>query len=211
MGLFDIFKARKITEGYIEQSKDWKDGYKFTKMLADNSFVNNEYGKIFESEKTSLYQRLKIAADINQIDLMLKLCENMSPPYYILYVLVVPRYGHEQGRYQSRPIENIKELRLFLNRYKDYFETDGRHHVWIGTTQNSGLLIYDHHNVILAYGQLDSYIASLQKLGFQEMLFSFPVPHAHRYNTDNDMIEDQILQHWEWTIFPVTKEDTYDE
>ncbi len=210
MGLFDIFKVRKITKDLEKQSKGRADDYKFTKMLSDNSFVNNEYGKVFETETTNAYQRLKIGADNKQIDLMLKLCENLNPPYFILYVLVVPRHGHEQGRYQSRPIENINEVRLFFNEYKDYLETDGRHHVWIGTVDNSGILIYDQHNVIFAYGSLEKYKRTLRTLGFHEKPFSFPVPHAHRFNTDNDQFEEKILQHWDWSIFPLTEHDTYD-
>lgn len=205
----DALKSVIITEGLAEQSKKWTTGYKFTKMLPDNSFVNNEYGKIFEIETTNAYQRIKIAADNKQIDLMLKLCENLHPPYFILYVLVVPRHGHKQGRYQSQQIESINEVETFLNEFQYFFETDGRHHIWIGTVDNSGLLIYDQHNVIFSYGQLDKQLTTLRKEDFHELSFSFPVPHAHYYNGDNDKFEDKVLEYWEWDNYPLTEHDTY--
>lgn len=211
MGLWDIFKARKVTRGLIEQSMDSIKGYKLTRMLIDQTWVNNEYGKFYEMETTIAFQRLKIAADKNQIELMLKLGEHLKPPFFILYVLVTQRNGHPQGRYQSNVIVNMEEVGRFLHQYKDYFETDGRHHVWIGTADNSGLLIYDQHNVIYAYGQLDEQIETLKALGFQEKAFSFPVPHAHRFDPVNDQFEDQIFRHWNWSFFPLTEHDTYDE
>ena len=207
---FDLPKSQEIGEKFVSQLNSWESGHKFTKMLGDNTFVDNEYGKIYEIEIYPRYSRLKIGADANQIELMLSLCENLNPPYYILYVLVVPRQGHEQGRYQSNLIESISDVRLFLNEYKEFFETDGRHHIWIGAANNSGLIIYDQHNVIFCYGDLERQTAFLQNHGFQEKAFSFPVPHAHRYNEKNDKFEEKILQHWDWEISPVTNDDTYD-
>jgi hypothetical protein len=64
--------------------------------------------------------------------------------------------------------------------------------------------------VIFCYGDLAQQIALLQTLGFTEKKFDFPVPHAHHYNDENDKFENDILQHWEWGVFPVTSDDTYD-
>lgn len=207
----DIYlsKAQEIGRDYAAQIKSLDADGKFTRMLADNTFIDNEYGKIYEVEKTSGYNRLKIGADKNQTDLLLRLCENIAPPYFILYVLVVSRQGHEQGRYQSPLIETINEVQSFLSEYKTFFETDGRHHIWLGTPDNSGLMIYDQHNVIYCYGELEKQISYLQKAGFQEKAFDFPAPHAHRYNEKNDKFEEQILQHWDWEVFPLTDDDTY--
>ena len=206
---FDLPKAQEIGEDFAAQIRKWDGGHKFTKMLPDNSFVDNEYGRIYEVEIYPGYSRLKIGADENQIDLMLRLCENLNPPYYILYVLVVPRQEHQQGRYQSDILKSITDIKLFLDEYKEFLETDGRHHIWIGTVDNSSLLIYDQHNVIFCYGDLEQQIVLLQKDGFQEMPFSFPLPHAHRYNEHNDEFEEKILRHWDWEIFPLTDDDTY--
>ncbi|WP_207534871.1 hypothetical protein [Desertivirga arenae] len=210
MASFDISKSIKITEAMVEESKKSTTRDKYTRMLPDESFVKNEYGKIFEIETTNTYQRIKVAADDDQIALLLKLGENLQPPYFILYVLLIPRQGNEKGRYQSEIIEDIIDLGLFLHKFKDFLETDGRHHIWIGTVDNSGLLIYDQHNVIYSYGQLNNQLATLRKEGFQEQAFSFPVPHAHHYYSENDSYEDELLGYWEWEIFPLTDQDTYE-
>lgn len=210
MESFDLPEAQEIGASFASQNKGWGSGYKFTKMLADNTFVENEYGKIYELEKTPGYTRLKIGADTNQIDLILSLCKNLNPPYFILYVLVIARQGHEKGRYQSKQIDNIEEVNLFLNDFKEFFETDGRHHIWVGTVDNSGLLIYDQHNVIFSYGKVLEQIMVLKNEGFHEMQFDFPVPHAHRYNSDNDKFEDQILKYWDWEKFSLNEDDVYE-
>jgi hypothetical protein len=180
---------------------------KFTSFDKSGHEFTHDYGKTYEISTT--IKHLKIAASRNQVDLLLKLAENLTSPFYILYVLVVSRLDNEHGRYQSPLIETKDKLKDFLTEYKEYFETDGRHHIWICTIDNSGTLIYDQHNVIFAYGQLDTYISILKSEGFKEQEFSFPAPHAHAYNQSNDKFEESILQHWDWNHFPLADGDEY--
>ena len=123
---------------------------KFTSYDSKGHEITHDYGKVYEVDEN----RLTIAASINQIALILKLSDTLKPPFYILYVLVVSRLDKERGRYQSPLIETKEELTDFLLEYKQFFETDGRHHIWICTLDNSGRLIYDQHNVILRMGRL---------------------------------------------------------
>lgn len=211
MGFLDIFKSKKIIDGYLNLNEHHTPRYKFTKMLPNDTLVNNEYGEIFEIETTDSYRRIKVAADNNQVDLMLKLCSNLTPPYFVLYVLVISRIKNEPGRYQSKQIESLNEVEIFLNEFKDYIQTDGRHHIWIGTVDNSGLLIYDQHNVIFCYGQFEQQLITLRKESFKELPFSFPVPHAHSYNLENDKFEEQILKYWDWEKHQLTVQDTYED
>lgn len=49
----------------------------------------------------------------------------------------------------------------FLREFRAYFESDGRHHIWVSSLQASALqasatLVYDQHDVIYAYGPLES-------------------------------------------------------
>lgn len=179
---------------------------KFTSYDDKGHEVTHDYGKIFEVDES----RLTIAASTNQIALILKLVDTLNPPFYILYVLVVSRLDNELGRYQSPLIETKEELTDFMLEYKHFFETDGRHHLWICTLDNSGRFIYDQHNVIFAYGHIKKYIALLNREGFKEQNFSFPVPHAHAYNESNDRFEESILNYWNWSIFPLANGDEYD-
>jgi len=110
-------------------------------------------------------------------------------------VLVVSRLGNEAGRYQSPEFGTKQELQDFLLEFKEFFETDGRHRIWIGATNNSGLLVYDQHHVIFAYGPIDRFERILENRGFREQPFSFPAPHCHNYHEDNDQHEKTL-----WTI-----------
>ncbi len=181
---------------------------KFTSYDKLGHEITHDYGKIYEISANG--KQLKIAASKNQVDLLLKLAVSITPPFYILYVLVVTRHDNEHGRYQSPLLETKEELNDFLTEYTEYFETDARHHIWICTIDNSGRFIYDQHNVIFAYGQLDNYITILQSEGFKDQEFSFPAPHAHAYNQSNDKFEESILQHWDWDFSPLAEEDEYD-
>ncbi|PSR52374.1 hypothetical protein AHMF7605_01960 [Adhaeribacter arboris] len=179
---------------------------KFTSYDSKGHEITHDYGKIYEVE----HSRLIIAASKNQIELILRLVDTLTPPFYILYVLVVSRLDNERGRYQSPLIETKEELKHFLLEYKLYFETDGRHHLWICTLDNSGRFIYDQHNLIFAYGQTEKYITLLDKEGFKEQNFSFPVPHAHAYNESNDRFEESILEYWDWSVYPLADDDEYE-
>ena len=179
---------------------------KFTSYASGHE-LPHDYGKIYEVIKD--IGQIKIAASQNQIDLLLELAGPLTPPFYILYVLIVTRLDNKHGRYQSPLLETKDELTSFLREYQEYFETDGRHHIWICTLDNSGRFIYDQHNVIFAYGQLENYISILKKIGYKEREFSFPAPHAHVYNASNDKFEEKILHHWDWDYFPLTDDDEY--
>lgn len=164
-----------------------------------------DYGLLFEKSEGVI----KVAASSNQTELMLDLASCLKPPYYVLYVLVTSRTGKQLGRYQSPLFENKESLSNFLKEHETYFETDGRHHIWIGT-QDSGLLVYDQHNVIFSYGPLQEIELKLIDKGFKEKEFQFPIPHGHSYHPENDKFEELILKSLNWEVFPLQEHDTYD-
>lgn len=190
----------KITNEIGEQK------FKFTKSDNGNNEYHFDYGNIFQSENTSI----KIGPTNKHISLMLELVDYLEPPYYILYVLLVSRLGQEPGRYQSPLFETKQELQEFLLEFKEFFETDGRHHIWIGTINNSGLLVYDQHNVIYAYGPINQFKMTLKNHGFKEQSFSFPLPHCHHYHEDNDKIEKGVLEYLDWVYFPLSDNELND-
>jgi len=109
-----------------------------------------EYPNIWTREKTSGPDRLIIAPRSNYVELIHKLTNQLTEPFLLLYVLVVPRGKSEPGRYQSEPV-NAEELNRFLHRYKDFLEGDARHNLWIRSSDD-GMLVFDRHNIIYAYG-----------------------------------------------------------
>jgi hypothetical protein len=91
------------------------------------------------------------------------------------------------------------EAELFLRRFKDFFEHDGRHHVWIKSTLGPGLLVYDRHNVIYAYERLPEFEAVAVNRGLTKVGdIQLPFPHAHHCNAIFDEDERELLRYWAW-------------
>ena len=181
----------------------YPSGYKFAKSNINNEVIDFSYGNIYCINDSSLVA----GADAKQVELLLKLADSLEPPFFILYVLLVSRRNHPHGRYQSPPINTRAELAAFLRHFKQYIETDGRHHIWIGTANNSGLLVYDRHNVIIGYGGLDSYADILKHNGFVEKDVLIPFPHMHRFYDENDAHEWSIFKYFDWIHFPLEPVD----
>jgi len=175
-----------------------------TKLLSfdkDGNGVAHDYGNIFELEQRDQFDRLVIGATSDHIDLITRMTEELIPPFFILYVLVFPRLGNKEGRYQSPLIPSREILIGFLRHFREYFEMDGRHHIWIGTINNNGKLVYDHHNLIFAYGPVMKWKNELINKGFKEEKISCPSPHTHYFTFKYDQYEDEILNYWEWGYF----------
>ena len=183
--------------------------YKLTTLDALNNEVMHDYGSIYEIEETRNSERLKIGVSYNQVLLLINLLDNLEPPYFLLYVLVVSRTGKEPGRYQSPLLNTEEEVIDFLLDFREYFETDGRLHLWIGTLNNNGTVVFDQHNVVYAYGPLQDFKAALAKLNFKEKEFEFPAPHIHNFHDSNDVCEEAVLNYWEWRLFPIEDNDEY--
>jgi len=200
MKIPNIFKSNKNAS--TRNSK-----VKFSIGELENTETEFDYGKIYEISETSI----KISANEKQVELLTKLVNNLNPPFYFLYVLVVSRTEKGIGRYQSPLFENRYELINFLVKYQEYFETDGRHHIWIGTTDNSGILVYDQHNVIFGYGAMNKFKKTISKIGYKEKEFEFPAPYCHSFHVENDDYEKSIVNYFDWELFPLQPQDTYDE
>ena len=201
---FNIFRNKSLAS--INEDAT----YKFGVLKGKGKDEIFQYPQIWIREKIASGDRLVIAPRGNHVDLMLKLAQSWSGPYFILYVLVVPRgEGQEAGRYQSPNSVNYSELEQFFLKYKQVFETDGRHHVWIASASNEGTLVYDQHNVIYAYGMLDKYESILTEQGFTSRQVKFPAPHTHHYHAENDIKINELLNHWEWVKSPLAENDEY--
>lgn len=191
--LFGLIKSKRLV--------------KFAVGALESPLEAYDYGNVFEQHENVL----KISASKDQIQLLLQLIEGLEPPFYVLYVLVVSRTEKELGRYQSPLFESKSELVDFLMAYKNYFETDGRHHLWIGSVKNNDLFVYDQHNVIFSYGNIEQCRNRLIKNNYVEKAFVFPAPHVHCYHEQNDKYEEKLLSAFEWQLFPLQKQDIYDD
>ena len=166
-----------------------------------------KYPNVFAVEKTTGPERLVIAPSSHHVSLLLDLMQMMFEPFRILYVLVFPG-GGEAGRYQVANPVGWNEAEGFLTRFEDFFENDGRHHIRVSSVGTSDLLVYDNHNVIYAYGELQEFNRILVKRGLEKVdAVEFPSPHRHMCNAAYDQAQQEVLRYWEWKQLPLQESD----
>jgi hypothetical protein len=174
--------------------------------------VPHDYGNLYFRQPSGASERLVIDPSVGQVDILIELAAELKGhPWFVLYLLLVPRQGNRPaGRYQSQPFESHKELKAFLLAFRDFFEGDGRHHVWVGSASNDGLLVYDQHNVIFAYGPLLRFEELLSARGFGRKEFWFPSPHAHSYQPNYDSEEERLMKELNCKHSPLKPGDEWD-
>jgi len=165
-----------------------------------------QYPNVWAREKTTGPERFIISPRDHYIRLLLELAECLEEPLYLLYVLTVPRGGGKAGRYESKNSFTLDQLQSFLYEYVELLEKDARNSIWIQS--RSGLLVYDLHNVIYAYGPLELFQPVLQTSGLSESgEVRFPSPHVHRYHFQFDEDQARILREVEWIHSPLSPGD----
>jgi hypothetical protein len=167
-----------------------------------------DYPDVYAFEQTSGPTRLVIAPSANQVSILIDLLQLMSEPVGILYVLAVPRGGSEAGRYQTASPVSKAQAEEFLKSFKEYFEYDGRHDIWVASMSGSDQLVYDRHNVIYAYGPLPEFETVLLARGLGKVeVVRFPSPHTHNYHAAFDQDERNLLRRWRWKRSPLRESD----
>lgn len=187
------------------QSQNFKFGT--VRDEQDTNAQRFSFPNLWDIEKTSEPARLIIAPESGHIDLIIELSRALPEPFGILYVLVVPRGGNEEGRYQSDAPAGRPAMEPFLSEFRDFFEKDARHHIWIFSLPGRAMLVYDNHNVIYAYGELEKFKEVLDAKGFTQGGVNLPVPHVHLYNPTFDSEETRILSSAGWKKFPLLESD----
>jgi len=167
-----------------------------------------EYPNVFAIEKTTGPDRLIVAPSANHISIMIELLQVMPAPFWILYLLTVPRGGGEAGRYESVNTLSAGEAEKFLCRFKDFFEKDGRHNIWIKSLSSPCLLVDDKHDVIYGYGQLPDFETILLNRGLSKVeCIRFPAPHAHNFHPEFDRDEKDLLRSYPRKRSPLRESD----
>jgi hypothetical protein len=182
--------------------------HKLGLLAHDGTDLAFSYRDVWEIEHTTGPERIVIAPSKDHINLVLELTSSWKGPRKILYILLTSRCGQKLGRYES-PSLTKNQLSDLLKKYKDFFESDARHHVWVSTVQGEVLVVYDQHNVIYGYGDLNNYQKVIQQRRFTEEAVKFPSPHTHSYHAQNDSYELEILREFEWKWSPLADNDDY--
>ena len=167
------------------------------------------YPNLWATEDTSDGgSRTVIAPTHQQVKLIIKLLQAMTGPFWVLYVLVIPRGGGEAGRYQSPAPQVAEDVAALLTDFTEFLEKDGRHNIWVASATTSQMLIYDRHNVIYAYGDLNIWQPILAAADLSEAsTVRFPDPHSHHYHQAFDAEEQRVAGHWDWHRTPLLQSD----
>ena len=183
-----------------------EEPFKIGTHLRGQGIVEFRYDDVFEPQLDRDPQRLLIAPEHRHVDLIQRLIREIPPPYSVLYILVAPHSGAREGRYMltEQTEDHLNEL-LIANR--EYLEGDARHHLWLGSETDGSLLVYDQHNVIYAYGQLDQYSAILKAQGLHAGRVQFPYPHTHHFRSSLNHYEADLLAAHDWQWNPLEEED----
>ena len=184
---------------------------KFGTLNSHGDPVTHDYGNIYFRQPCGDGERLVIGPTDKQVKLLDELAAGFpGQRYYILYILLLSHAGRSPGRYQSPLIESHDDLQLFIWTFQNFFEGDGRHHVWIASPDSPNLLVYDQHDVIFAYGDLDIFESILNNHHFENKEFWFPSPHAHGYDPANVNTENELMSYFEWQYFELQSGDEWD-
>ena len=182
--------------------------FKFGILDSSSREVPYEYADQWAIGQTTGPGRLVIAPRGRHVALLRSLSAVMAEPFYLLYVLVVATDYGEPGRYQSSELLSKQDLLEFLNRFEQFLESDGRHHLWVKSIGEPDLLVYDRHNVIYAYGALDGFKTILTREGLTESpKIKVPSPHVHYYIQEYDADCRALLESSNWEHSPLREQD----
>ena len=183
---------------------------KFASLDRDGNAIDHDYGNIYFRQPCGESERLVIGPTGAQVKLLDELAATYpTQRFYVLYILLLSHGGRSPGRYQSPVMENHEDLQLFIWTFQNFFECDGRHHVWIASPDSDDLLVYDQHDVIFGYGNLDAFESVLNNGGFNQQEFWFPSPHSHSYDPANVNAEDELMAYFDWQFFELQAGDEW--
>ncbi len=140
--------------------------------------LGNHFSRVNVGERN----RIEIRTLGSPVALLREFVETWSPPYTLLYILVTPQNEQRDGRYQFEPFESFDTFDDFLIEYWDFFEQDGRHHIWVFAPESDALVVYDRHEILYVYGDEKNVLSKLRQKDFDEREIKIPVPHAHHYS-----------------------------
>lgn len=174
--------------------------------FADPEWVPNHYEHVFWRDAAGAAPRVVAAASENQIEVALDLAAWLVEPLFVLWVLHTPRGGSRRGRYQTPPLTRDEVHKLLID-HRALFEQDGRSDVWIHSGAPAATVVLDRHDLLFAYGPIESFVDTLRTMNFAEGLAAVPSPHAHEYHAELDELESSFASALEWRITDLHPED----
>jgi hypothetical protein len=176
-------------------------------VLHENSWIERDCPAVFAREKLgTATERLIVNLPRLATNTFRKMTELMKEPFMVLYVLHTPRIDKEPGRYQSEEI-TTEQLHDFLSRFEPFLCCDARHDVWVRSVSTGDFIVWDRHNDIFIYGDLDKFVKVLVDIGFKEQRVSTLAEHRHFYREEFDADALALLMTFDWHRTPLRAED----
>ena len=157
-------------------------------------------------ETSSLVSRLIVGVPESDPELLRALVEPLPGPFLILYLLHTPRGEGLPGRYQSEEMQR-SEVVAFLARYRELLMSDGRYDLWVRCIGSSSTLVWDRHDLIYGYGEINAYVEALNSLGFSPGEVKSIGAHVHHYRAENDIAATELLKSQNWARTELHPED----
>ena len=175
--------------------------------LVDGVGKRFSYGDAFVREMAATTPRIRIGLDARFVGWLVRLASVLRGPYQLLYVLHTTRTGSPLGRYQSPSID-FDDLKRFLEDFGDFIAGDSRHDLWVHTESDDATIVFDRHNLMFAYGPLDTFEHVLLDGGVRPSIPNqLPDPHVHHYHSVWDGSERRILTALDWSYTPLREQD----
>lgn len=181
--------------------------YKLGSLAPSGDWVEHRYPDAWDRQRTTGPDRLVLAPAERQIDLILDLLRPLPAPFGILHVLVASRCGNATARRQAPDPTPLRDVAGFLREFEEFFERDGRHHVWVTSLPSQSTIVYDNHNIIHVYGSLEQFVGLAEMRGLERRAIEIPSPHHHCFNLEYDDEEVALLDHFDWIEFPLQPGD----
>ena len=130
----------------------------------------------------------------------------LEAPFFVLYVLHTSRGEGKPGRYQSPEVSG-EDLGKFISTYSELLQSDARFDLWVYSPSSKGTVVWDRHNLLYAYGPIESYEAALLRAGFTLGTADANFPHVHHYRAECDVAAQSLLGYFDWVYSPLQPQD----
>jgi len=167
------------------------------------------YEKEFAVKEKAAGRRLIVTPDKDHVKMMLTLLDgaNKNHGYSLAYFLVGDSINNAK-KYDAVKAFNWDELETFCKKYSDYLETDARHNFGIRDNETKDTVIYDNHNILHVFGNLEAKIKILENNGYKKVeKIVRPKEYGLFYHPENDAIEKELINKNDWKVTSVKIHD----
>jgi hypothetical protein len=181
--------------------------YTYGTINENNELVTYENHDTWCIKEYGGVERITIAPKSGHVDLALEIVKGFETPFKVVYMLFRPGNSSvEPGRYMCPATVTFDQVEKLCHKFRDYFETDGRHHLWIFSANEIGkkqFLIFDNHGLLHVFDN-GKIRGLLEQRNFTEedIVVPVPEPHIHLSKPANNDVERELLQYWDWAHLP---------